>query len=466
MAKSITRRWVRGNLLLTAIILLLAQLLFSFFTVRSYYDNTTQALRSRLDNIAGQLSVASNMSPDQRSVALHNMVEEFTESAKFELMLVNHSGEVVAYSGTVAGSRGDMPDINEALNSASGTGSFTGLSEQGEPIMALSELVPYSTADVAAIRIVVSLTLVNGAIINAIGASLIVVTAVFLFSLFTGLYFVRSIVTPISRVEHSAAKIAQGDFNVRIENNYNDEVGRLCDTINHMAVNLSETQRLKNEFISSVSHELRTPLTSIKGWVETLGKFHDLKGDSAKKALRIIGSEAERLSQMVEELLDFSRMQDSGIKLNKDLIDLVAELADAVHIAEGRAVTEQVAIIFDEPQDIIAVMADKNRLRQVFLNILDNALKYTPAGGCVYVTCDIKTGWVYVNVRDEGPGIPEEDLPHIKEKFYKAKNSKAGNGIGLAVAEEIMNAHGGTITLSSPNEGGLTVTVQMRLKGV
>ncbi len=465
MTKSITRRWLRSNLLITAILLLLIEAVFSFFTISNYYGDTRQALQSRIDNIYGQLIVSSNISPDGRSAVLHTLVEEFAESAKFELMLIDNNGEVIANSGSYISEPDEMPDVEEAFTSSLGTGEFTGnMLLSGEPIMAVSTLVPYASADVAAIRIVVSLTLVNSAIINTLLASFIVVISIFFFSLFTGLYFVNSIVRPITRIEKTASRIAKGDFNVRIDNTYNDEIGNLCDTINHMANSLSETQRLKNEFISSVSHELRTPLTSIKGWSETLVKFRTLGGDSAKKALAIIGKETERLSMMVEELLDFSRMQDRGIQLVKERIDLIAELADAVYIAGGRATTEKVEIIFQEPEDVIAVNADKNRLRQVFLNALDNAVKYSPQDGKVMVNVLKEGGWITVKVSDEGCGIPSEDLPHIKEKFYKAGNAKKGSGIGLAVAEEIMHAHGGSIDIISTEGEGTTVIIMLPME--
>ncbi len=268
---------------------------------------------------------------------------------------------------------------------------------------------------------------------------------------------------PLANMERIATRIADGDFNVRVEKRTNDEIGRLCDTINHMAGNLSESERLKNDFISSISHELRTPLTSIKGWAETLGTIGS-DAEGTKKAMKVIGGEANRLTEMVEELLDFSRIQNNGLKLTMERIDLIAELVDAVQIVQGRADEDNIEIVFDEPVEAAVVSADKNRMRQVFLNILDNAVKYSPKGGKVFVSLVDSIENVTVRIKDEGDGISEEELLHVREKFYKGSGSKKGSGIGLAVVDEILKAHDATMEMKSSPGKGLSVIIVMTKK--
>lgn len=456
---SITKRWAKGNLLLTVIILLLAEGLFAFYTTRSYIDSTRRAMLSRLDNISGQLSVAEDVTPQARAAALRKMVNEFSESGKFELMLINRYGTVVAGNSTRAIEKEDMPDVGVAIDSHNGLGEYRGNNAQGEQIFAISTLVPYATTNIAVIRLVVSMSLINNAVTSNIFISFIVIIIIFIFSLLTGLFFVNSIVIPIANIEKTATEIAAGDFSVRIENSYNDEIGRLCDTINNMAINLSQAERLKNDFISSVSHELRTPLTSIKGWVETLERISSKNDIAIGKALNIIGNETDRLSQMVEELLDFSRIQNKGLSLNFERIDLVAELSDAVLMVSIRAQNEEISIDYDEPQCVAVVFADKNRLRQVFLNILDNAIKYSPPKNSVNVGLTVNDNEAIVTIKDSGCGITQTDLPHVKERFYKGINSKKGSGIGLAVAGEIIGAHSGKLTIDSVATKGTTVTI-------
>jgi signal transduction histidine kinase len=277
----------------------------------------------------------------------------------------------------------------------------------------------------------------------------------------SGLYFVRSIVVPVKQLGIMAGRYAKGDFSVRITKKNDDEIGELCDTINKMAETLSEAENIKNEFISSVSHELRTPLTAIKGWSETISAFPD-DGETVKKGMRVIGTETERLSDMVEELLDFSRMQNGKFTLTPAKMDILAEIGDAVLIYSQRVNQEGKALSYDEPDFLPFIIGDRNRLRQVFINIIDNAVKYTDKGGKITVIATMANPeTIMVSVSDTGVGISAEDLPKIKTKFFKANHTRRGSGIGLAVADEIVKMHGGTIDLESEQGKGTTVTVKL-----
>jgi signal transduction histidine kinase len=256
-----------------------------------------------------------------------------------------------------------------------------------------------------------------------------------------------------------------GDFSVRIENDSDDEIGELCTAINHMADELSTAEAMKNEFISSVSHELRTPLTAIKGWAETLMLDGDTSPDTMKKGVGVIVNETERLQQMVEELLDFSRMQNGHFTLQSAAMDVLAELGDAVLIYSEKARKETKEIIYDEPEMLPFVFGDKNRIRQVFINVIDNAVKYSSAGDRITIKAYESGDNVVVSVKDTGVGIKQSDLAKVKTKFYKANHTRRGSGIGLAVADEIISMHGGTLSIDSEGEGlGTTVTITLPAK--
>ena len=172
-------------------------------------------------------------------------------------------------------------------------------------------------------------------------------------------------------------------------------------------------------------------------------------------------NETERLSQMVEELLDFSRMQNGHFTLQSATMDILAELGDAVLIYSDKAKRENIKIIYDEPDMLPFVFGDKNRIRQVFINIIDNAIKYSSAGDTVTVTAKSKGDKIIITVADTGCGIKESDLPKVKTKFFKANHTRRGSGIGLAVADEIITMHKGTLEVRSKENVGTTVIITL-----
>ncbi|MDL2218759.1 HAMP domain-containing histidine kinase [Ruminococcaceae bacterium OttesenSCG-928-O06] len=467
MKSSITKRWVRGSLFFTLALVLVAEGVFLYFTISGYYKDVSQAIGNKFLELEGQLSQTGGTSTDDRYKRLIRTVEEFDAKTQFELMLVNIDGEIEATSsGVVPAYRQPQEDIANALRpGAAGTGQFIGTTETGEKVMAVTvRITPYAARGIEALRLVTSLTLVDRTILNIVVASVVLVLAIILASVVSGVYFIRSIVYPLQKVESSAVKIAQGDFDTRIATNTTDEIGRLCQTINHMAEELSKSEKMKNDFISSVSHELRTPLTSIKGWTETVGALGDPEDPNFRRGLEIISGEADRLYDMVEELLDFSRMQ-SGMTLSVELLDLAAEVENAVLLAGQQAAARGVALLYDIPEWPVPVMADKNRVRQVMVNVLDNAVKYSFPGGQIEVRIHCGDGVAIVQVEDEGQGISPEDLENVKVKFYKGTGAVRGSGIGLAVVDEIMHQHAGTLEIESEVQRGTIVTLCFPLHG-
>lgn len=403
--------------------------------------------------------------PLTRDLRLRSVVEQFDQKTQFELMLLNEKGSVITSSSGVITPFTTLPkDVEQFL--ASGDveqAEYIGQNEYGEKIMAITVATPYTSGGVVAMRLVTSLDLVDSAVAKQAVLSLGFLAAIVLASIVSGVYFIRSIVIPLQKIEVTASHIAEGDFETRIESKSNDEVGNLCKTINNMAEELSKSEQMKNDFISSVSHELRTPLTSIKGWTETVGNIKNPDDPNFKKGVQIISGETDRLYSMVEELLDFSRMQN-GLTLEKEKLDLVAEVEDAVLIAGQRASYQDVALVFEAPDLPITVFADKNRLKQAFLNILDNALKYSPKDSKVTVEILQDTMNAFVTITDQGKGISPEDLENVKVRFFKGKGSVRGSGIGLAVVEEILEAHDGSLEISSVVGEGTQVSMRFPLQ--
>ena len=444
--------------------------MFLYSYTRSYYNGVQQTMVRRFSSITGQLKMytgdTAQKASASRSVALRRMVEQFSDKDKYEFMLLDSYGGVIASSsGTDADGIVTQSDFEQAQDAVDGMGVALYKTQSGEQVMSVCYLVPYAAEDVAAMRLVTSMTLVTRQLKNAIAVSAVIVLAILVFTVMSGLYFVRSIVVPLGPVERTAASIARGELDVRlpVTGDQRDEVDRLRGTINQMAEGLEETEKMKNEFISSVSHELRTPLTSIRGWVETLRTLDDPTDENYRKGLEIINNETARLYNMVEELLDFSRLQNGRLKMECRPLDLVAELTDAVLFCEARIQREGLLLAYAEPEEMIPVYADPDRLRQVFINILDNAIKYSAPGGRITVKIWQGEYKAFIEIIDQGRGIPPEDLENVKTKFYKGSNSVRGSGIGLALVDSIMTALDGTMDIKSTLGRGTVVTLGLPL---
>ena len=258
-------------------------------------------------------------------------------------------------------------------------------------------------------------------------------------------------------------RIAAGEYGITIEKKFNDEIGELADSINFMS---SETQRsimIKNDFISSVSHELRTPLTAINGWAETL--LHSEGLDKIEqRGLSVILRESNHLREMVEELLDFSRIESGRLVINKTTMDVKAELEDTILMFEQRLQQDKLHVVYtDCCGSEVLIQGDRSRLRQVFVNIIDNARKYSPPNETIDIKIERRSEWAAVVIADHGPGIPAADLPRVKQKFYKGNANKPGSGIGLAVSDEIIQMHGGELRIESEEGDGTVVTILLPL---
>ena len=256
--------------------------------------------------------------------------------------------------------------------------------------------------------------------------------------------------------------IAGGRYGTELPVQRDDELGRLATAINELSQEISRSEKMQSEFISSISHELRTPLTAITGWSETLMFDTAIQGDS-RRGIAIISKEAARLTSLVEELLEFTRIQDGRFNLSMELLDIESELEDTIFTYQELLRQDGMQLIYNPPEEEIPLVpGDPERLKQVFLNILDNAAKYARDGKTIEVSVFSDSEAATIQFRDHGPGIPENELPHVKEKFFKGEKHKArGSGIGLAVCDEIITRSGGTLTIANAPGGGTLVSVRL-----
>lgn len=462
LLKGITRRWVFNTMGIIIAILGVVWVVFAF-AVHSYYYSTVQSyLTTEARVCATQFTRDLDpQTPDFYTTA-KEFVDGFSDKDNMELLILDKKGDVLLTSSDfLPDQKLSMPDFTQASASAQGIGNWMGVNAStNEKVMAVTSILHDTQGrELGAARYVVSLTQVDWQIALFSPISGIICIAIIAFVLFSGMYFINSIVVPVREVTAMAGRIASGDYNARINKSYDDEMGELCDTINNLAGELGTTDRIKNDFISSVSHELRTPLTAIKGWSETILGCTPNDRDTIEKGMRVIIEETGRLSSMVEDLLDFSRMQSGRFRMAIDKIDILAELGEAVLMFSDRARREGLTLLYDEPDSLPPLMGDRNRLRQVFVNILDNAFKYSESGGVVKVGTINNGNHIKIIISDTGCGIPQKDLPHVKQKFFKGNLTRRGSGIGLAVADEIVCLHGGTLEIDSEENKGTAVTI-------
>lgn len=425
--------------------------------VNSVYIDRVKDSSTRL--VSG-FALLSSTDPEYFFSGAKQFCEEFEYKDKLEVQVIDFSGKTIISTSGFEITDEKKPDYESALASGNGTGTYMGKSAAGEKILASTYLLEDNgSGSNGAIRYIVSLTPCYRRIYTVCTMIIVVFAVMIIFTGLSGLYFIKSIAQPIREVTAVARKIASGDFKENIKTDRDDEIGELCDSVNYMASELKNAENLKNDFISSVSHELRTPLTAIKGWGETAKMSVGTDEELVNRGLDVILSESDRLSSLVEELLDFSRMQNGRLSLNSRYFFISPVLSEAAAMYVELAKKQNIEVIFTPPVDDSSVYGDPDRLKQVFINIIDNAVKYTVDKGQVLIEQREEEGCVRISVKDTGIGIPEQDIDRVKEKFYKANKTVRGSGIGLSVSDEIVKQHNGLLFIESTEGIGTTVTV-------
>ncbi len=462
--KGIRRRWMTNSIGVLLFVILLAVTAFSVAMGSYYYATMSSGLQVKAEYAVEFFSDYRTKNEYYQHVLTY-VNNNFEGKDVLEMQFLDTTGSIRFSSfGLAAFSAPGTPDIAGALDPEHPqTTPWTGDDPStGEHIMAVSSPLTIDGKPVAAIRYVTSLRLVDRQLAVIVVLSLAVGMAILALVYFSNLYFVKSIVEPVSDITEITKRIAGGSYGIQIEKQHDDEIGDLTDAINNMSARINESEKMKSEFISSVSHELRTPLTAINGWAETIMNGEVRDASDVKKGMGIIVSEARRLTNMVEELLEFSRIEDGRFTLSIEPVDLKAEFEDAVYTYREFFRKDGLELRYQESdEDFPPVNADPERLRQVFCNIMDNAAKHGGSGGRIDASIRQEEDWAVITIRDYGHGIPADELPHVKSKFYKGSSKARGSGIGLAVCDEIVSRHGGELLIGNAEGGGCIVTIRL-----
>lgn len=458
------RRWLINNLSIVVLLLTIMFVAAGAAATNYYKSSLYDSLQTRANSNARQFNRYMSSTYNEFYHYAAQLTTEFADKDKMEMQIIDTYGRIMFSStGILAGSVSATPDVDKCLESKD-TESYTGYDTlTRERIMAVTAPVFQSNGNlIGMVRFSSSMKLLDRQITNIYLMLFAAAVVVFLLIFVTNQFFIHSIVNPLLKINELAKKIGQGQYGTRLDSKFNDELGELCETLNNMSTEIARMEKLKNDFISSVSHELRTPLTAIGGWAETVES--DLNDPATVEVgISIIKKETTRLSQMVEELLDFSRIESGRLKLQTDLFDLRGELYDAVFVYTEMLKREGMAVNYGEPETAVIINGDHNRLRQVFLNIIDNAAKYGQSGNKIDLTITAEERWAVTRIRDYGPGIAADELPRVKEKFFKGSSRQRGAGIGLAVCDEIVSMHGGSLDIESIQGEGTTVIIRLPL---
>ena len=459
--KGLRKRWLLNTVGIVSVLGFICVLVVTVVFAAYYHSAMESDMRYRAKTTTEFFADYLNQSYNEYYQSCITYAQTFEDKNTIELQFINARGQIVASSyGKWAGESPTTADITDAISSRDVI-TFVGQDPHtGERIMSVSSPMVYSNGEIIGVlRYVTSTYLMDRQIIKvaliALAALLVILAAVIISSN----YYIRSILVPLAEIIDKAKKITSGTYGIQIQTHYDDEIGELADAINEMSIQINQNEKMQTEFISSLSHELRTPLTAITGWSETLLAGDDLNADT-RRGMRIISRETKRLTEMVVDLLDFTRIQDDRMTLNMELTDIRGEFEDTVYMYGSRLSREGITLEYeDSQQEIPEISCDAKRLRQVFLNILDNAAKHGGDGKRIEASMVYEEDTVIVRIRDYGAGIPDDELPLVKKKFYKGSSKSRGTGIGLAVCDEIVAMHGGTLTLENAPTGGTLVTV-------
>lgn len=457
------QRWLRYTALIAVVIGLLCICATTAAFASHQYKQREEEILRYVDVANTHFEERVNKAEEEFYAACVVYTQTCDTGYKLDLQFVDVDGMVV--SSSAKESDGGFPgtaDITEAISSR-GVCAYVGNDPvANHRVMAVSQPLVAASGDVIGVLRFVSHTdSIDAQILTMALCVSFAVVAMLIMTLLCINMYAKSVLSPISQIVEKAQMITGGSYGIQIQTKYDDEIGELAETINEMSMRVNQNEKTQTEFISSLSHELRTPLTAITGWSETLLHSDDLD-EANRRGMKIIHREAGRLTEMVISLLDFTRIQDGRMTLNIEPTDLRSEFEDTVFMYGSRLESDGIHLEYIENEDDIPeISCDPQRMRQVFLNILDNASKHGGEGKRIDAEiCNFEDA-VEVRIRDYGPGIPEDEIPLVTRKFYKGSSKARGSGIGLAVCDEIVEMHGGQLILENAPGGGTMVTVRL-----
>lgn len=441
--------------------------LFLFYIQNYYYDYVKQSLKQKIENIN---DIYNDPITDTGTFEkkINNILEKqvYANNSKYAVQIIDKDKNlIIDQYGFKTNEKIDYEDVNKALRDSKNLTPYTyKLPETNEHVMSMSVPIKVNNIIEGVVRYTVSLQMIDNTIFKLALGLILAGIFILLIAISLSLKFAETLIQPLRELKQFANELAHGNYNIKLKNTNisDDEIGDLAQTFVHMASEIDKSEKLKEEFISSISHELRTPLTSIKGWSETLG-YDGITKDELDLGLGIIQDETERLIKLVEELLDFSRLSSDRIKLQIDMVDVEGLVKGVVNQLKVKSIEKNISLISAINSDSIEpVHCDKNRLRQVLINLIQNSIKFTPEGGDIIIKVKQDEEFTTIKVEDNGSGIEKQNLDKVLDKFFQEDYNKAGSGLGLAISNEIVKLHGGKMVIESEKGVGTTITFTIK----
>jgi signal transduction histidine kinase len=458
--KSIKTKISSSNIIVIVITVLIVQIMI-YIAVKGYYYSNLK------DTIYGQIKISSDfyntyLSSNTVKESIFNDNDTFWSNTDCRVQIIDLDGNVIMDSlGYISKEKILTKEVKAAFGGNTQGGATTYQNaNSNEKIISMAYPLFYDTDVDGVLRFSASTQGIDKSIQYILFIIILLGLLVILISSTISLFISNSVMKPLKLVCIGAEKMAKGNFNESIPKYSKDEIGNLADTLNYMCEEILKNERLKNEFISSVSHELRTPLTSIKGWAIVLESSDLEDKEEIREGLKIIESEVERLTYLVEELLDFSKLISGKITLRKEMVNVDKFIQYILRQLEPKLLSRGIDVEF-KSEEVKPIEVDKNRMKQVLINILDNAIKFSPNDSKIVISIMEDNKYLTISIKDHGYGISKEDLPHVKEKFYKGRNINASNGIGLSICDEIITQHGGILEINSGLQKGTEVIIML-----
>lgn len=443
--------------------------LFIFYVQNYYYDSVRQSLKNQVEytNSVYNTSI-NNIENTTFDEKISNILDKqrIGGSTKYATQVINKDKYIIIDQyGIKKHEKIEAEDVDKALQGVKELYPITHKIEStNEHVMSVSVPIKINNVIEGAIRYTISLTEIDATIFKLALGLILAGIFILIIAISLSLRFAETIIQPLIELKEFANELAHGNFSIKLKDTSisDDEIGDLAKTFVHMAAEIDKSEKLKEEFISSISHELRTPLTSIKGWSETLG-YEGITRDELDLGLGIIQDETERLIKLVEELLDFSRLASDRIKLKIDTVDIKRLAIGVVNQLKVKSSEKDIRLNAEfETENIDLIQGDKDRLRQVLINLIQNSIKFTDEGGFINIIVSQDEEYTTMKVVDNGAGIEKENLEKVLDKFFQEDYNKAGSGLGLAISNEIVKLHGGQMILNSKKGVGTSITVKIK----